>query len=251
MSKQESNNFLNVLIVLFLALVAVYPVSLFIKNRKDLSKAITPEQMQSFVSEDDYNQNAQNTLPLDPDSRVAQGPKSVFYANDGHAIICVTVNNVANLSEEDFYSVGNTPFSLLNSVRANIKTPQVLAVVFNDGTIINGFFDRESTKKILGNPQALSSMISKNDEEVSSFINHPAVQEALNSKEVLNVIAGSQMVADILATPTGKFFLTNPDEIKRLINQNEDLKALSKNENLRYLLLNFEPTKRAASIALN
>ena len=80
---------------------------------------------------------------------------------------------------------------------------------------------------------------------------HPAVQEALNSKEVLNVLAGSQMFANLLASPTGKFFLTNPDEVKRLINQNQDLKALSENENLRYLLLNFAPTKTPAQIALN
>lgn len=252
MSNQESNNFLNIIILLFLAVVIAYPVSSFIKNRSDLSTAITPEQRDSFVSNEVFNQNAQNNLTtLDPGSRVGEGYKSVSYANDGHAIICVTINNVANLTKEEFYSVGYTPFSLLNTVRANIRTPQVLDVVFNDDIIVGAFFERESTKKILNNPQTLLNMISRNDKEVSDFINHPAFQEALSSKEVLNAIAGSQMVANILASPTGKFFLTNPDEIKRLINQNEDIRNLSKNENLRNLLLNFEGTKQAARIALN
>lgn len=252
MSKEQSNNFLNILFLLFLAMVIAYPVSLFIKNRRDLSQAITPEQRQAFISDEDFPQNAQNNLiDLAPGSRVGEGYKSVSYANDGSAIIRVTINNVANLTKEEFALVGSTPFSLLNSVRANIRTPQVLDVVFNDDIIVNAFFNRESTKTLLNNPQTLSDMVSRNDQAVSDFINHPAVQEALSSKEVLNVIAGSQMVANILASPTGRFFLTNPDEVKRLVNQNADLKELSKNENLRYLLLNFGPTKQAAAIALN
>ncbi len=252
MSKQESNNFFNIIILLFLALVIAYPVSLFIKNRSDLSKAITPEQREAFVSTEDFSQNAQNNLiELEPGARVGEGYHSVSYANDGNAIISVTINNVANLTKEEFAKVGSTPFSLLNSVHANIRTPQVLKVVFNDDIIVGAFFERESTNNLLNNPQLLLDMISRNDKEVSDFINHPAFQEALENKNVLNAIASSQMAARVLASPTGKFFLTNPDEIKRLINQNEDIKNLSKNENLRDLLLNFEPTKRAAQIALN
>lgn len=252
MSKESSNNFINILFVLFLAMVVAYPVSLFIKNRRDLAQAITPEQRQAFISNEEFAQNAQsNLMELEPGSRVGEGYKSVSYANDGSAIIRVTINNVANLTKEEFALVGSTPFSLLNTVRANLKTPQVLEVVFNDDTIVNAFFERESTQKLLSDPQVLIDMASKNDKEISDFINHPAVQEALQVKEVLNVLAGSQMIANILATPTGSYFLTNPDEVKKLINQNEDIKALSKNENLRYLLLNFEPTKQAAQIALN
>ena len=51
MSKEQSNNFINILILLFLALILAYPVSLFIKNRSDLSAAITEEQKQGFVSD--------------------------------------------------------------------------------------------------------------------------------------------------------------------------------------------------------
>ncbi|MBQ4493362.1 MAG: hypothetical protein II972_02000 [Elusimicrobiaceae bacterium] len=252
MSKETSNNFLNILFLFFLALVIAYPVSVFIKNRRDLSKAITPQQRQAFISDEVFSQNAQsNLINLEPGARIGEGYKSVSYANDGSAIIRVTINNVANLTKEEFALVGSTPFSLLNSVRANIKTPQVLDVVFNDDIIVNAFFARETTQNLINNPQVLVDMVSRNDKEVSDFINHPAVQEALNSKEVLNVLAGSQMFANLLASPTGKFFLTNPDEVKRLINQNQDLKALSENENLRYLLLNFAPTKTPAQIALN
>ena len=251
MSNQESNNFLNIIILLFLAVVIAYPVSLYIKQTNDLSKAITPEQRQAFVSNEEFDNLQNSLLDITPGSRVEEGYKSVSYSNDGSAIICVTPLNITNLSKEDFIAVGKTPFSLLNTVQANIKTPQILDVVFNDETIISAFFERETTKSLLSNPQNVLNLISRNDKEISDFINHPAVQNALNNKNVLNVIAGSQMVADILATPTGKFFLTNPDEVKRMINQNEDIKNLSKNENLRNLLLNFEPTKQAATIALN
>lgn len=252
MRKEESNNFLSVLTLLFLALVIAYPVSVFIKNRKDLSNAITQEQKQSFVSDEEITANAQNNLiALAPGSRVGEGYKSVSYANDGSAIIRVTINNVANLTKEEFRLVGSTPYSLLNTVRANIKMPNVLDVVFNDDIIVNAFFERETTKNLINNPQVLIDMIQKQDQEITDFINHPAVQEALNSKETLNVIAGSQLAANLLASPAGQYFLKNPRTVKNLINKNEALKEFSLNENLRNLLLNFEPTKQAAKIALN
>lgn len=252
MSKETSNNFINILLVLFLALVVAYPVSLFIKNRKDLSNAITPEQRQAFISDEEIVVNVQNNLmDLEPGARIGEGYKSVSYSNDGSAIIRVTLNNVANLTKEEFALVGSTPFSLLNTVRANIRTPQVLEVVFNDDTIVNAFFARETTQTLLNDPAILIEKIQNNDKEISDFLNHPAVQEALENKPVINVIAGSQMTANILASPTAKYFLNNPNEVKTLINQNEDLKAIAQNENLRYLLLNFEPTKKAAAIALN
>ena len=252
MSKEQSNNFLNILILFFLALVIAYPVSLFIKNRSDLSKAITQEQRQAFISEEDFPVNVQSSLgKLEPGTRIGEGYKSVSYANDGSAIIRVTIDNVANLTKEEFRLVGSTPFSLLNTVRANINTPQVLEVVFNDDIIVQAFLERETTQKLLSDPQLLVNMIKNNDGEISSFLTHPSVREALESKPVVNVIAGSQLIADILATPTGQYFLNNPAEVKNLIAQNEALKEISQKENLRYLLLNFEPTKQAAQIALN
>ena len=252
MSKEQPNNFLNILILIFIAMVIAYPVSLFIKNRSDLSDAITPEQRQSFVSDKEYTHNAQdNLMGLEPGARIGEGYKSVSYANDGRAIIRVTINNVANLTKEDFRKVGLTPYSLLNTVRANINLPQVLDVVFNDETIIQAFFERETTQTLLEDPQILVNAVQNQEAEVSNFLNHPAVQEALTSPETLNVLAGSQLMANVLASPAGQYFLKNPAVVKNLISQNEDLANFAQNENLRHLLLNFEPTKQAAEVALN
>ena len=252
MGKEQSNNFLNMLIALFLILAIAYPVSLFIKNRSDLSDAITPEQREAFIADTEYTLNMQNKLmDLEPGTRIGEGYKSVSYANDGSAIIRVTIHNIANLTKEDFRLVGSTPYSLLNTVRANIKMPQVLDVVFNDDIIVNAFFERETTKDLINNPQKIEEMIKNNNKEISAFLKHPAVKEAVASKEVLNVLAGSQIISNILASPSGKYFLNNPLKVKELINQNEDLKEFSQNENLQNLLLNFEPTRQAAQIALN
>ena len=252
MSKESSNNILSILFLIFFAMVIAYPVSLFIKNRSDLSTAITPEQRQAFISEEDYPVNVQNNLMnLEPGARIGEGQRTVSYANDGNAIIRVTINNIANLTKEDFALVGSTPYSLLNSVRANIKTPQVLDVIFNDDIIVNAFFERESTKNLINNPQVIIDMLKNNDKEISDLFNHPSFTEALENKQILNVLAGSQLYANLLASQSGQYFLTHPEEVKTLISQNEDLKNLAQNENLRYLLLNFEPTKAAASVALN
>ena len=251
MSKETSNNFINILILIFMAMVIAYPVSLFIKNRSDLSQAITEEQRQSFIADKEISLPSQNYMPLEPGTRVEEGYQSVSYGNTGSAIIRVSINNVANLTQEQFRQVGSTPYSLLNTVRSNTKTPQVLDVVFNDDTIIEAFFGRNTTSTLVNQPEVLISMIENNDPEISEFINHPAVKDALESKETLNVLAGSKLMANILASPTGQYFLNNPSEVKRLIGVNEDLKTLSENENLRNLLLNFEPTKQAAAIALN
>ena len=252
MGKETSNNFLSILILIFIAMVIAYPVSLFIKNTSDLSKAITPEQRQAFIADEEIKITPQISLmEFESGTSVGEGHKTVSYSNDGSAIIRVTVNNVANLSKEEFRQVGLTPYSLLNTVRANIKTPQVLDVVFNDPTIVGAFFERETTQDLIRNPQILIDAVINQDEELNSFLNHPAVQEAVNTKEVLNVLAGSQLMANILASPTGQYFLNNPQKAKELIDQSEALKALSFNENLRYLLLNFEPTKDAAAVVLD
>lgn len=252
MSKETSNNFINILILILMAMVIAYPVSLFIKNRSDLSKAITPEQRQSFISDrEDEPSVKTNYLPLEQGVRVEEGYRSVQYGNLGTAIIRVSMQNIANLTQEQFRQVGSTPYSLLNTVRINTKTPQVLDVVFNDDIIIEAFFERETTSKLVNQPEILVNMIETNAPEISDFINHPAVKEALDSPTTLNVLAGSKLMANILESPTGQYFLNNPSEVKRLIGVNEDLKTLSENENLRNLLLNFEPTKESAKVALN
>ncbi len=252
MSKETSNNFLNILILIFMAMVIAYPVSLFIKNRSDLSKAITDEQKQSFISDREDEPSVKTSyVPLEQGVRVEEGYRSVKYGNLGNAIIRVSMQNIANLTQDQFRQVGSTPYSLLNTVRINTKTPQVLDVVFNDDIIVQAFFERETTSKLVNQPEILVNMIETQAPEISDFIDHPAVKEALKSPETLNVLAGSKMMANILESPTGQYFLKNPSEVKRLIGVNEDLKTLSENENLRNLLLNFEPTKQTAEVALN
>lgn len=252
MSKEQSNNFLNILILIFLALVIAYPVSLFIKNRSDLSDAITEEQKKAFVSDQEFIPVLpKGPNPLDSETRIGEGYRSVNFSDYGNAIIRVNMDNVAKLSKEQFYQVGRVPGSLLNTVRINTKTPQVLEVVFNDPTIIQGFFDRQTTQEIATKPQIIVDMVNNNDEELKEFLSHPALEVALGNRVILNILASSQFMAEILASPTAKYFLQNPLEAKKLINASEDLKALSKNENLRFLLLNFGPTKNAAAIALN
>ena len=182
---------------------------------------------------------------------MGEGYQSVQYGNTGNAVIRVSINNVANLTQDQFRQVGRTPYSLLNTVRTNTKTPQVLDVVFNDDTIIESFFGRETTSLLVNKPDILVRMVEKQAPEISEFINHPAMREALSSPETLNVLAGSKLMANVLESPTGQYFLNNPSEVKRLIGINEDLKSLSENENLRNLLLNFGPTKQAAQVALN
>ena len=252
MSKETSNNFINILILIFMAMVIAYPVSLFIKNRSDLSKAITPEQKESFISDKEEKPSERvNYLPIEQGTLVGEGYQSVQYGNTGNAVIRVSINNVANLTQDQFRQVGRTPYSLLNTVRTNTKTPQVLDVVFNDDTIIEAFFGRETTSLLVNKPDILVRMVEKQAPEISEFINHPAMREALSSPETLNVLAGSKLMANVLESPTGQYFLNNPSEVKRLIGINEDLKSLSENENLRTLLLNFGPTKQAAQVALN
>lgn len=253
MSKEQSNNFINILILIFLALILAYPVSLFIKNRSDLSAAITEEQKQGFVSDQEITPaNLREPAVIETGAGVQGGYKTGGRSTKyGSAIIRVTMNNVASLTNEQFYQVGFTPYSLLNTVGVNIKTPQVLQVVFNDPTIIQGFFDRETTQNIATDPHVLVEMIANHDKGITDFVNHKATTEALNSPQTLNVLAGSAFMANVLASPTAQFFLKNPLAAKELIAINEDLQVLASNENLRYLLLNFGPTKEAAKVALN
>ena len=93
MSKESSNNFINILIILFMALVIAYPVSLFIKNRSDLSDAITEEQRNSFISDQEIKLPSKNYMPVEPGAQVGEGYKSVNYSNTGSAIIRVSINN--------------------------------------------------------------------------------------------------------------------------------------------------------------
>ena len=252
MSKETSNNLINILILLFMALVIAYPVSLFIKNRSDISQAITEEQQKAFISDKEYIPPLpQENNNSDEEERIGEGYRSVYFSDYGSAIIKVNMNNIIKLTKEQFYQVGRNRYSLINTVNINPKTPQVLEVVFNDPTIIKGFFDRETTQSIATNPQIVIDMITNNDEGFQSFINHPAIEVALGNTAILNVLASSQFMAEILATPTAQYFLQNPLEAKKLIEANERLKEVSQNENLRHLLLNFGPTKQAAQVALN
>ena len=245
---KENSIFFPLIVVIFLAVLMDYGVSLYAKESNDLSSQISKEQLASFTnSEVEYVEqppvSTEENFVSPVEIRQTQAPR---YDDVGQAIKTLNIGNIAYASPEDLRLIGSTNWSLTNTVAVNLDFPQVLEVVFNNQDVLEGFFNRRDVTKLLNNYLFVSDLVGNSSPEMVSFMEGDALKGVLKDKELLSKLFNSTLIQQILLSRSANYFLTNPKQAKTLIENNKHLAPLLKNENLKQVLLTDNKTKQFA-----
>ncbi len=245
---KENSIFFPLIVVIFLAVLITYGVSRYAKESGDLSSQITKEQLASFTNDKvEYVEHApigaEETFAAPVETRQTQAAR---YDDIGQAIKSLNIGNIAYASPEDLRLIGATNWSLNNTVANNLDFPQVIEVVFNNKDVMDGFFNREDVIDLLSNYLSVSDLVENNSPEMVSLIDGSAFKGVLKDSELLTKLFNSALVQQVLLSRSANYFLTNPDQAKKLIESNKTLAPLLKEENLKTVLLNDSKTKKFA-----
>ena len=245
--KENSITF-PVIVVVFLAALMAYGVSWYAKNNSDLSSKITPEQLASFTAEDiEYVElpplGSEELFVSPVELRQKQAAR---YDDIGQAVKSLNIGNIAAATPEDLRLIGETAWSLTNTVAANLKFPQIIELIFNNKNVLEGFFSREGVLELTNNYLTVTDLVVNNSPEVSDLIESNAFKGIIKDKELMTKILNSALIQEILLSRSGNYFLSNPMEAKKLIENNEILAPLLKEENLKNVLLSDPKTENFA-----
>ena len=237
---KENSIFFPLIVVIFLATLMAYGVSWYVKSNGDLSSAITQEQLASFTNENvEYVElppvGADNIYSSPVESRQKQ---AVRYDNIGQAVKTLNIGNIATATPEDLHHIGETNWSLTNTVNANLDFPQVIEVVFNNRNVMDGFFSRKDVLNLTENYLNLIDLLDNDPKTVSGLIEGHAFKSVLQNQDLMAKLLDSALMQELLLSRTATYFLDNPDEAKRVIEKNEILAPLLKEEKLKSVLLN-------------
>ncbi len=245
---KENSIFFPVTVVIFLAVLLAYGVSWYAKESNDLSSKISKEQLASFTNNkveyvEQFPVNGEEPLVSPVETRKAQAAR---YDNIGKAIKSLNIGNIAYATPEDLRLIGATNWSLTNTVANNLDFPQVIEVVFNNKDILDGFFSRQDVIDVLDNYISVTDLVENNSSEMVSLLEGEAFKGVLKNQELLTKLFNSELVQQILLSRSANYFLSNHDQAKKLIENNQTLKQLLKEENLKNVLLNNPLTKNFA-----
>jgi hypothetical protein len=234
--------------IVAVALLLAFPVYLYIAKANNIDRAISQERLADFTS---------STAELKAPSRMARLPSGApasgltfgsKYSDAGAAILSVSPRNIAGLTAEDFRIIGETPFSLMNTVAGNQGVPSVVAVVFDNREVVSAFLNRPTTREMLNNPQKLIAMIKDNDYVIQGFFDNPAVAQTLKNEPLMLAVNNSVLFSNIMQSKTAQYFIKNPREARQLVNNNKALAPLLQNESLRKFM-EINPQTRPAAAA--
>lgn len=247
---KENSIIFPVIVVVFLAALMAYGVSWYAKSNNDLSAKISKEQLASFTAEDiEYVElppvGSEEYFAAPVESRQTQAAR---YDNIGQAVKSLNIGNIATATPEDLYLIGETVWSLTNTVASNLNYPQVIEVVFNNQDVLKGFFSRQGVLDLANNYLNLTELIQNESKEISDLIDSRAFNGILKNKDLMEKLLNSALINELLLSRSANYFLTNPKESKKLIENNKTLAPLLKNENIKTVLLNNEKTKDFAKI---
>lgn len=236
--------------VIALTAFIAMPVYLHMQKANNVGEYLDQERLDSFKSDTIELRNPEigggSVFAPDAPAGLAEGQRSAKYSNVGAAILTVSIQNITRLSAEDFKKIGETPFSITNTVNANMAIPSVIEIIFNNANVVSGFMGRKTTQNLTSNPQVVVTMIKNNDLAVQKFVNSTAMQGVLNNEPLMQELRKSLLIKKLAATPTVQYFIKNPQVTKQLVKNSPALSPLLQNEKLKKQLMSSPETRAAA-----
>lgn len=248
-NKEKQTFIIQIMLVIFFALLISYPVTNYIRRANNPSDFLTEQQLKAIESNNlTFVPVTTTAQPLDTEGGLSVGRQTTRYTTTGQAIVTVNIYNITKLSADDFKKVGSTPWSLMNTVKSNIAKPQILDIVFNNDVVVDAFMSRATTAELTGNYLKLYDMLVQGSPVIDRFLTNPAVEAVINDNAASLVIAKSKLISRILASPSGQYFINNPQIAKKLAASNPSLQKVLATPRVRQILTSHPQTASAAKI---
>jgi len=233
-----------------LALAIAVPVFFYMRKANNIEDSLTAEREQAFTSQTaEIKGFAKPILPsAAATAGIDTGARATKYLEVGSAILSVTPQNITKFTSEEFKKLGETQWSLMNTVASNQAVPSVVSIVFDNRGVVEGFLSRATTQALINDPAKLIGMIKNNDPVIERFFKSPAVLETLDNEPMMLALNNSNLFYQLLQSKTGQYFIRNPQIARNLVNDNKTLAPLLQNESLKMFLQINPQTKAAAEV---
>jgi len=173
-----------------------------IKNDEDLSK---------YTTKKNNNTKEQNPISVKSDEK--------------------EIPQTKDIKAKEMSAIGYKKGFLTDVTGKLLNNPKALKSLFNNEYVVNGFLSRDIVKRNLNDPNALKSYLT-NTNAISNFINNPIVKQVLNNPTLLNTIAQTKLVQDIMASPAVSTILSDPDTRNEILTKNPQIGELISNPNI-------------------
>ncbi|MEF3279822.1 MAG: hypothetical protein K6357_02495 [Elusimicrobiota bacterium] len=141
------------------------------------------------------------------------------------------IPSVNEIKQKEMSSVGYKKGFLTQAVGKLLNNPKAVQALFNNDFVVKGFLSRDVVKRNLSDPKALESYLS-NQSIVSNFLNNDVVKQALNNPQIINVIAQSKMMNEIMNSNAVTTLLNDQNKVNNLLTQNPQISQLLANPNV-------------------
>ncbi|WP_428897551.1 hypothetical protein Dip518_001342 [Parelusimicrobium proximum] len=239
-----SNMTIAIIALVFLALVAVYPVTILIKRANNIAAG---SDIAGGIQVDIPIQEERRLNYSDPITSDAR--KGFNYSNAGSDLLIPTRLNLKTFSQKDMELLGRAPWALLNTVFTNYDDPEVIKSVFNSSIVTNAYVSRKGVAEVLADPNKLYA-IAKNEAALAQFFSYEAVQAALSNPKTIEAISSSRLMDAVLRSAAVQYFIKNPRSTAQTINASPTLSALKKNAGIAQALRTNRHTSSIAATLL-
>ena len=243
MAESKQTKIIIIFIIVLLALVAAWPVSLLMRKANHLETGVSPQELQVNVNLQAPQDN--NYVPA-----AMRGPTRGVSYNDADTELIIPVRaNLKTFGPKDFNLVGRAPWALLTTVARNSKDIPMIRYIFSHPTVVQAFLSRPDVAPLVSDPNALYKA-AQNEYRLSVFFNYDAVKTVLSDPAAIDAIAKSALMANILNGNAAQYFIKNPKAAAAVINKSPTLTALKHNPAIANAVRNHQATRNIAGIIL-
>lgn len=125
-------------------------------------------------------------------------------------------------------SMGMAYGAISKAVGKLMNNPDAVAAILNNKYVVNGFMSRDTVKNATRNSASLAAYL-KNPANLNNFMGKDVVRRGMDNRELVNAVAGSQLVGALLDTPGGKALLKDPMAIADIMRSNPGMADVLQN----------------------
>ncbi|MCX7905587.1 MAG: hypothetical protein N2446_02675 [Elusimicrobiales bacterium] len=184
-------------------------------NLEDLTYTITYKN----IHETKVDESSKYTISKDKDSKEE---KTVQYQEKEYKKRDQKLNNeidnqqINTIKQKEMTSIGYKQGFLSQAVGKLINNPKAIKALFDNEFVVKGFLARQTVKNALSDPKYLENILT-NSQIISNFFNNENVKAALKNQEVINAIAQSKLMNEIISSPAVNQLLNNQNSINNII----------------------------------
>ncbi|MBR2081960.1 MAG: hypothetical protein IJ876_02990 [Elusimicrobiaceae bacterium] len=232
--RTQNHTFLNMLawgmVICALGAAAIVMLSVLnAKNRaEDITAALDPKNIQGLASNTDFNPSKDVTYV-----QIYEGQdRNVAVDELGTTLPIINRFNYQSITPKNYGIIGMAPWALTENFASNIKDPEIIRYLLNREEVAKAFISRNDVAPLLEDPQLLAAF-TQDTVKLNEFFESNTVKQVLTNPDIVRKIGGSRFMSYLLTSKSIKYYRDHPAEAIKVINASPALSALRQNAGIR------------------